>query len=148
MSGIFGKPGKPIMSAIGGPQAKREVDETPTPEQAQTEGMQIKLGPATQEKAPYSQHDPMFATFRMQALAIGSITPMRVPNIARYYIVRSNPETAAGGVCRVQAGSFDITLAANQWVKFPGRTDLVILTVAVAICDITVVALGDDDLRF
>jgi hypothetical protein len=110
--------------------------------------MQIKLGPPTHEKPSYSQHDPTFTAFRFQAQVAGTVIPLRVPNIPKYYCVRINPETAAGGLCRIQAGSFDVTLAVLQAVKFPARTDLVTLTIAGAATDISVAALGDDELRF
>ncbi len=147
-SGIPGKPGKPITETIGRLQAQREVDATPTPDQEQAEGMQIKLGPATKEKAPYSQHDPMFQAFRFQGLVAGTVQPIFVPNIPRYYVVHMNPDAAAASTIRIQAGSFDVTLAANMSVKFPGRTDRFNITVAGGAADFTVISLGDDEVRF
>lgn len=139
---MLGKTGKPIVSVVPTSEQRREVDETPT-----GEGMIVPIGPATHEKAPYSQHDPMFSSLRV-ALAIGAIFEQVVPNIPRSWVVWVNRNSAAGFLLQVTAGSFDVVLAPGDRVTFPGRVNRVRLAGTVAAGDVTIVALGDDLLRF
>ena len=123
-------------------QAAVEVDLTPT-----GEGMQISPTRPSHETAPITQYSPQFEPLRF-ALAIGGQRTVAVTNVPRKWIVFVNLNTAAGGLIQVVSGSYDVTLGAGDSCVFPGRSAQVFITGTVAATDVTVVAAGDDEVRF
>lgn len=138
-------PYRTTVPPIGGPEAKAEVDATPT-----ASGMQIPVAtPVTYDGHPSrSDYSPTFESWRYQGLVAGNVVEPRTPLPGHYWVVFVNTNTAAAATVRVEQGSFDVVLVAGGHVKFPSRSDTIRITVAGGGADVSVSVLGDDDLQF
>jgi hypothetical protein len=124
---------------------QQEVDATPTADQQ--EGMQVPTPFVPDDKAFIDQYSHQFDVERVAILA-GAFFQKRINVIPRSWAVYVNANSGAGATARVQSGAMDVTLTLNNGVLFPGRTPEILVTAAVATADVTIIALGDDKLRF
>jgi hypothetical protein len=127
-------------------QAAVEVDVTPT-----GEGMQIAPTRPSHETAPVTQYSPQFEPLRVPlafAAGAGVIFVYTVTNIPRKWTVFVNRNSAVGCLVRVQCGSYDVTLIAGDECTFPGRSNQITVSNTIAAGDVTLIASGDDEVRF
>jgi hypothetical protein len=78
----------------------------------------------------------------------GVVIDFQAPNIPRSWAVYVNANSGAGALVQVISGLMDITLPVNGHVLFPGRSPSIRLANTVAAAEVTVIALGDDKLKF